>query len=45
MTTGVLSYYAIKKGMDIVIGVTLALSALTVALNLYCEIKKGNGDE
>lgn len=31
--------------MDIVLGIALVLSALTVILNLYCEIRKGNGDE
>jgi len=45
MSTAVLTYYAVKKGIDIVLGIALILSAISIALNLYCEIKKKEGEE
>ena len=39
-TTGVLAYYIVKNGMDMLLGATLTLSVIANILNLYCEVKK-----
>lgn len=41
-TTGVLAFYVIKNGMDIVLGTTLTLSIIANILNICCEVKRNN---
>lgn len=38
-------FYVIKKGLDIPIGIALILSAISTALNLYCEVKYGRKED
>ena len=45
MSTAILAYYVVKKGIDVVLGIALVLSAISIALNLYCEVRKKEGEE
>lgn len=45
LTVSVLAYYAVKKGLDIVIGIALIISAISTALNIYCEVSDGGRKE
>lgn len=38
---GVLAYYAVKKGLDIVLGIAMILNAVSMVLNIYCEVNHG----
>ncbi len=41
MSAAILAYYAITKEFDIFIGIALILSMISIALNIYYEVKHG----
>ena len=41
LTLFLLGYYAVTKGVDIVIGLALAVSVASNVLNSMCEVKYG----
>lgn len=45
MSAAILAYYAITKEFDIFIGIALILSMISIALNIYCEVKHGRKED
>lgn len=43
LTLCVLGYYAVTKGLHLMIGIALALSVITNTLYSVCEIRQGKG--
>ena len=41
LSMSILSWYTVKKGLDIVLGITLLINAVSIALNIYSEVKYG----
>ena len=44
-TIAALSFYVIKKGLDVVLGIAWILGLLSLALNIYCEVKYGRKED
>ena len=44
-TTGVLVYYIVTNGMDVMLGITLALSIISNIINIYVEVKNGRKEK
>lgn len=45
VTMATLSFYVIRKGIDIVLGISLASGLISLALNIYCEVKYGREED
>ena len=45
LTLFLLGYYAVSKGIDLVIGLALIVSIISNTLNIICEVRYGRGRE